>query len=54
MKYRVAFNFWTAKGHYFTEWFETYEEAWDFVQCGRDKVFMIRIEDEDGNTSFGS
>lgn len=46
MKYRVAFNFWSIHGRYYTEWFDTYQEAWDFVEKGRDHVYMMAILDE--------
>lgn len=48
MKYRVLFH--VGYGMYYTEWFETLEEAKDFVGgANRDRLDVRQIEDEEGD-----
>lgn len=50
MRYRTKFR---LSGHvYYTEWFDTFDEAFGFAQDANDAgtdVFPLVIEDEEGN-----
>lgn len=47
-RYRVGFNFWSIHGVFYTEWFDTREEAVAFMHRAKNHVHVIRIEDETG------
>lgn len=47
MKYRVEFRV-PYGGIYFTEWFETLTEAKIFVEEADRSVYVVLIEDEEG------
>jgi len=51
MRYRVKFQLpGQVRGHFYTEWFDTFEEARGFYNLAweRDALEGMQIEDEDG------